>query len=205
MNIPSSISRSGRFRDDAWRRLAQTSGCALLHLRLGTVRPDGKSDGLVVNGAIVRNGVSSRVVRNAAEGGGDERTIAFIRYHSHLRGAPVDVNVLRTVPALIIAGGNDAEAGTDDAEALWRQGRSVEAPWTFAIEPDAAHANEASIVFSHELILPWIAAVLRQRLEPGSARLRPVAPDTGWRGDDAGWLPNEAAARGWRKVVRGTP
>src|SRR5262245_55628809 len=31
----------GRFRDQAWRRLAQTCECALLHMRLATIRPEG--------------------------------------------------------------------------------------------------------------------------------------------------------------------
>jgi hypothetical protein len=51
------------------------------------------------------------------------------------------------------------------------------------------------------LILPWIAAVLRQRFAPGSTRLRPVAAETESQSDEAGWLPDEAAARGWRMVV----
>jgi hypothetical protein len=66
-----------------------------------------------------------------------ERTVAFIRYHSHLREAPLDVNALKQIPALFIAGGKEEVAGTDDAEALWKRGRSVDAPWTFAIEPGA--------------------------------------------------------------------
>jgi hypothetical protein len=211
----------GRFRDQAWRRLARTCECALLHLRLGTIRPDGDGDGVVVDGAVVRSGVSNRVVRNAVEGGGDalvmlvrrlgeesrhrelkdaalvlwgwsapgnfgstfaavhpERTIAFIRYHSHRRGSPTDANALRNTPALLIAGGKDDVAGTDDAE-----------------------ASEASVVSSHELILPWIAAVVRQRLEPDSAHLRPIAREAGSHGGDAGWLPDEDVARGWRTVV----
>jgi hypothetical protein len=130
-----------------------------------------------------------------------ERTVAFIRYHSHRRGSPTDVNALRNIPALLIAGSEDEVAGTDDAEALWKDGRTVKAPWTFVIEPGVPHASEASVVSSQELILPWIAAVVHQRLEPRSTRLRPVTPETGWRSRDAGWLPDEAAARGWRMVV----
>src|SRR5262249_13382840 len=146
-----------------------------------------------------------------------ERTVAFIRYHSHLRGAPLDVDAVKNIPALLIAGGKDETAGSDDAEALWRSGRSAGAPWTFAIDPQEAHANEASVVSSHELILPWIAAIIRLRLATGSARLQPIGRDGGWFGDgrtgdfapgatfagqkaEASWLPDEAAARGWRAV-----
>ena len=60
----------GRFRDQAWRGVARTCECALLHLRLGTSRPE-MSAGLARNGVVIRNGISDRVVRTAGEGGGD--------------------------------------------------------------------------------------------------------------------------------------
>src|SRR4030095_10854052 len=186
----------GRFRDQAWRKLSQTCQCALLHLRLGTIRPEA-SAGFDVNGFVIRNGVSDRVVRTAAEGGADallvilqrlgedsahkelkdpplllwgwstptslgttfaelypERTVAFIRYHTHRRGIQLDMKVLRNIPALLIAGGEDALAGTEDAETFWKSGRAAGAPWTFAIEPGATHGTEESVVSSHGLILP---------------------------------------------------
>src|SRR4030095_9410054 len=174
----------GRFRDQAWRRLSQTCQCALLHLRLGTIRPEA-SAGIDVNGFVIRNGVSDRVVRNAATGGADallmilqrlgedsrhkelrgapllfwgwsaaasfgttfaalypERPVAFVRYHTHMRGLSLDMKVLKSIPALLIAGRKDERAGTEDAETLWKSGRSSGAPWTFAIEPDAPHVSE---------------------------------------------------------------
>jgi pimeloyl-ACP methyl ester carboxylesterase len=250
----------GRFRDQAWRRLSQACQCALLHLRLGTIRPEA-SAGIDVDGFVIRNGVSDRVVRTAAEGGADallvilqrlgedsahkelkdaplllwgwsapasfgttfaelypERTVAFIRYHTHRRGIQLDMKVLRNIPALLIAGGEDEIAGTEDAETFWKSGRAAGAPWTFAIEPGATHGTEESVVSSHGLILPWIAAVVRQRLAPGSTRLRPVTEDSGWLGNNqsaeigphatfaspkekASWLPDETTARGWRTVL----
>ncbi|HEU5256855.1 MAG TPA: alpha/beta hydrolase [Vicinamibacterales bacterium] len=250
----------GRFRDQVWRRLSQTCRCALLHLRLGTVRPEADA-GLAANGVVIRNGVSDRVVRTASEGGADallvilkrlgedsahrelkdapllfwgwsasatfgttfaelypERTVAFARYHGHLRGLSVNMNVLRTIPALLIAGGKDEIAGTEDAETFWKAGRSVAAPWTFAVEPEAPHGNEQSIVSSHALIIPWMAAVLGQRLAHDGRRLQPVTETGGWLGDSrtaqvapyttfaaskqvASWLPDEATARGWQTVT----
>lgn len=250
----------GRFRDQAWRRLSQTCECGLLHLRLGTIRPEASS-GLAVNGVVIRNGISNRVIRNAAEGGADallailrrlgedsahqevkdaplllwgwsasasfgttfaelhpERTIAFIRYHTHLRGLPANMKVLRNVPALLIAGGKDEQAGTEDAETLWKNGRSDGAPWTFAVERGATHADEPTVVSSHDLIMPWIAAVLRLRLAPGGTGLRPITSESEWLGNnrtgeiapqatfpgnkgEASWLPDEVSARGWRTVL----
>jgi pimeloyl-ACP methyl ester carboxylesterase len=252
----------GRFRDQAWRRLSETCECALLHLRLGTIRPDGSGD-RVVEGVVRHSGVSDRVVRNAAEGGADallvilqrlgedsahkelkdaplllwgwsatasfgttfaalypERTVAFVRYHTHRRGLQADLKLLRNIPALLIAGGKDQTAGTEDAETLWKSGRSAGAPWTFAIEPGATHASEETFVSSHELMIPWIAAVLGQRLAPGSSPLRRVTENNGWLGnnhsaevaphatfagpkEEASWLPDEVTARGWQTVLAG--
>jgi len=256
-------SAAGRFRDQVWRRLCERSECALLHLRLGTIRPE-PSPGIVVNGVVVRNGIPNRVLRNAAEGGADallmilqrlggesghqevkmcplllwgwsaaasfgttfaelhpERTVAFIRYHTHLRGLSPNIQILKNIPALLIAGERDETAGTEDAETFWKTGRSAGAPWTFAIEPGATHGDEERFVSSHELIMPWIAAVLRQRLEPGSTGLASVTENNGWLGHNrtteiapdgtfsgdktqASWLPDEPTARAWQNVVSKT-
>lgn len=191
----------GPFRDQVWRTLVETSECALLHLRLVTIRPEPSADPLVI--------------RNAAAGGADallamlqllgeksghqelkdaplllwgwsaaasfgttfaqlypERTVALVRYNAHLRGLSTDMKVLKDIPALLIAGDKDETAGTEDTERLWKSGRSAGAPWTFAIEPGATHGDERTFVSSEKLIIPWIAAVLRQRLQPDSVRLR---------------------------------
>jgi hypothetical protein len=253
----------GRFRDQAWRRLSQTCECGLLHLRLGTIRPEA-SAGQLRNGVVLRNGISDRVIRSAAEGGAEvllailqrlgedsahkemkdtpllflgwsrtasfgttfaelypDRTVAFIRYHAHLRGLSPNLKVLRNIPALLIAGGSDKQAGTEDAQTLWKSGRSAGAPWTFAIEPGATHGSEQAFVSSYALIIPWIEAVLHQRLESESTRLRPLTEESGWLGSnesvevvpyatfrgpqqEASWLPDEATARGWQTVLRAT-
>ena len=250
----------GRFRDQAWRRVARTCECALLHLRLGTIRSE-MSDGLARNGVVIRNGISNRLIRTAGEGGADalfsvlerlaedsahkdlknaplvlwgwsatasfattfaelypKRTVAFIRYHTHLRGLSPDITVLRNIPALLIAGGKDELAGTDDAETLRKLGRSAGAPWTFAVEANGTHASEETLVASHQLILPWIAAVVRQRLAPVGEPLRPLSGSGAWLGNHqtaeaasdgmfsgvkrtASWLPDETTARGWQAVI----
>jgi hypothetical protein len=250
----------GRFRDEAWHDVARTCKCALLHLRLGTIRPE-MSGGLARSGVVIRNGISNRLIRSAGEGGADalfsileqladdsahkelkkaplvlwgwsatasfattfaelypKRTVAFIRYHSHLRGSSPEITILKNIPGLLIAGSKDEVAGTEDAETFWKRGRSAGAPWTFAIEPNGTHASEASVVASHQLILPWIAAVLRQRLSSFGEPLRPVSDGGAWLGnhqtaeaapyalfsgarDTATWLPDEPTALGWRAVI----
>ena len=148
-----------------------------------------------------------------------ERTVAFIRYHTHLRGLSPDLIVLKNIPGLFIAGGNDELAGTEDAETFWRRGRSAGAPWTFAVEPNGTHGSEEGVVSSHELILPWIAAVVRLRIASTAEPLRLLSGDGAWLGNQqtaeaalhatcsgtkntASWLPDESTARGWQAVVR---
>jgi N-acyl-D-amino-acid deacylase len=44
----------GRFRDQSWRRVSETCACALLHLRLGTIRPEATA-GQPANDIVIRN------------------------------------------------------------------------------------------------------------------------------------------------------
>ncbi len=145
------------------------------------------------------------------------RTIAFIRYHSHARGLPLDVKTLARIPALIFAGQKDEQAGVEDSEAFLRSGRTLHAPWTLAIDPDATHMSREAVKKANELAIPWVRAVLAARLADTGGPLRPVEDTSGWfansrdrkvapaasfRGltEDASWLPDEASAQGWRVV-----
>jgi hypothetical protein len=145
-----------------------------------------------------------------------QRTIGFVRYNSGpVTGA--DATVLREVPALLLTAGHDAPATIDAAETLWKTGRSMGAPWTLAMLPDAAHGSEEDLKSASPVMLSWMTAVIRQRTSPGGGALRPVA-DPAWLGDlrtrevapettfggsklDATWLPDEATARAWRVAV----
>lgn len=230
-----------------WRTLSETSDCALLYLQLGTIRPDRAADAVFIRDAAAGGADALLAVlqRLGEQSGHPElkdaplllwggsagagfgttfaesypgRTVAFIRYHAHLRGYSPNMHVLKGIPALLIAGAKDETAGTADAKRLWRDGRSAGAPWTFAVEPRATHRDDQTLVSSQQLIIPWIAAVLRQRLRPGSGQLRTVAEESGWLGNnhntetapyatfpgpkrEASWLPDEETARGWRTVL----
>ncbi|MFC1736637.1 alpha/beta hydrolase family protein [Candidatus Hydrogenedentota bacterium] len=146
-----------------------------------------------------------------------ERTIGFIRYHSHRRGASTDMTVVAQIPALLIAGGKDATAGVEDSEELWMDGRSAGAPWTFVIEPDATHGSREVLKETNRLVMLWIKAVFNQRMAGNGAGLRPISENSAWTGDHltgeitpagsfpgkktkAIWLPDEASARAWRDV-----
>lgn len=146
------------------------------------------------------------------------RTIAFVRYHSHSRNMPVDVPTLATIPGLIFAGEKDTTAGVEDSEVLWRSGRRLNAPWTFALEPGATHGSRDALTAANQLALPWVRTVFERRMSDRAADLRPVDDSTGWlaavTGDetslarsfrgpkaDAAWLPDEATVNGWRRVT----
>ena len=146
-----------------------------------------------------------------------QRTLAFVRYHS----GPVtgDVNVVAKIPALYLSGRQDTTAPPRAAEDLWKSGRSLNAPWTFAIEPEAQHGDPKDLEKANDLVIPWIAAVTRQRLSP-SGSLRSVADGAAWIGNnqtaeirlfgeftgpkaEASWLPDETTARAWQRMLGG--
>ena len=146
-----------------------------------------------------------------------ERTAAVIRYHTHLREHKADIDVLSRTPVLLLAGEKDEAAGVEDAETLWKAGRRRGAAWTFAIEPGATHGDEQILMSSQQLMLPWIIAVVSQRVPTDAGRLRTLSDSAAWLGDQRGfaitpaasftgtkaevsWLPDEAAAKGWRVV-----
>jgi hypothetical protein len=119
---------------------------------------------------------------------------------------------------LIFAGEKDTTAGIEDSEALWKSGRALQAPWTFALEPGATHGSAEALKKANELAIPWIRAVIQQRLTNNGIGLRTVDDTSGWRASntaravgpagsfqgnkaEASWLPDEASARGWRLVT----
>lgn len=102
-----------------------------------------------------------------------QRTIGLVRYHSHRRGLPADMNVVTKIPALHIASTKDETAGVEDIQDLWRDGRSVGAPWTFAVEQDAPHVSLEALKKANDLMILWVAAVVRLRV-PSRGALRTV-------------------------------
>ncbi len=145
------------------------------------------------------------------------RTIGVVRYKSHSRTLHIDVESLRTIPALLLAGGDDPVAGTEDAEKLWRQGRAVEAPWTFAIQPGQGHGG-SGLEPATAFMLSWIEGVMHHR--PAGGKLREIDPANTWRADNrssridrgralaadlphTSWLPDERTAKLWQEVVGG--
>ena len=128
------------------------------------------------------------------------RTIAFVRYHSHSRGLPLELTTIARIPGLIFAGENDTTAGVEDSERLWKSGRALQAPWTFAVEPGAPHGSPEAVKKANDLAIPWMRAVVTQRLTNGTAALRPVDESSAWLAEGS-WLPDEASAKGWRLVT----
>ncbi len=71
-----------------------------------------------------------------------DRTIGFVRYHSHLRGIPVDTVVLARIPSLSVVGTTEREADiVEDTKALWAVLRRRAAPVGFTLhlgQPDVS-------------------------------------------------------------------
>lgn len=146
-----------------------------------------------------------------------ERTLAFIAYHAALTDVSSYLDVLKPIPALLINGGKDTTSGTAAAEQLWTAARAADAPWAFAVEPNAQHTDEQILTASHSLMLPWITAIVDKRAVNDSAKLRDVDLSLGWRIDQgtgqlqrygsqglqplSSWLPDELSARGWQGVT----
>jgi len=150
-----------------------------------------------------------------------ERTLGFVGYHSGgagrggIRGA--DIKALSQTPALLFGGGADLPGTVIMRDALWKSGRLLGAPWTFALEPDAPHGALRFMLTANDLLLPWIAAILQLRLSRNGETLR-VTDRTGWLGNiqsgdiassdaftgtksEATWLPDESTARAWQRLT----
>jgi len=145
-----------------------------------------------------------------------ERTVAFVRYNSGptLQG---DLSVLSRIPAVFFTGGKESKEIIDGTETAWKRGRALGAPWTFVINPDATHGNPNDLKKADQLLIPWITAVIRQRLSPKGDRLQAVPEGSAWIGNNrtgevapfgsflesrlqGSWLPDEPSAHAWHAV-----
>lgn len=226
------------YPDQEVRRLAETTDSVLLLTDFATIRtpidqiprgPDG-ADGLLMLLRRLAQESGHQELTDApllfwghsAGGGGvfaealPQRTIAFVAYRTPGGGA--NLKVLGQIPALFLVGGKDTTVLRAPIENRWTSGRSLGAPWTFSLDPDADHGSEESLRKANALVIPWIASVLRQRLSPAGGPLRVVTDGSAWLGNnmtgeaaphgafpgsklDASWLPDEPSARGWRAVL----
>lgn len=142
------------------------------------------------------------------------RTLAFVANKGAYYEAPSNVEV-RTVPALWITGADDTELRVNNITSLYATNRRFGALWALIIEPGVGH----EVATSKQLGLAFLADALALRLDAGG-RLVPADAAKGWLGDlrtaeiekapvspedhrAQVWLPGEATARLWVKVVLG--
>jgi hypothetical protein len=148
-----------------------------------------------------------------------QRTVAFVHYHSPQIGT-VDMNPLSQIPALLLAGGKDTVASPDGIHEFWQRGHSIGAPWTFSLDPESPHGdvdNNPFLKRADTLMIPWLTAVIQQRVAPDGKSLRDVPAVSSWIGNnDTGeisasatftgsrtnvnWLPDERSARAWQTL-----
>lgn len=145
------------------------------------------------------------------------RTAAFVSYQGNSRDITLDVQAMSRIPALIIAGAKDEQAGVEDSETLWKRGTAAAAPWTFLVQPNASHGSQEALARSHEFSIAWLRAVIDQRVASGG-KLKAVDSGAGWRGnlrsfetspapgrpgnESVTWLPDEGSARAWAIIAR---
>jgi pimeloyl-ACP methyl ester carboxylesterase len=130
-----------------------------------------------------------------------ERTIAFVRYHSGVGGLPNDLSALQRIPGLFLQAAGDIKdnpSAFTQLEAEWKRARVAGAPWTLGIEPDAVHQSPSDVKKANAVLIPWIAAILKMRLQPNGQGLRDVTPDS----DAENWFPDDLTKRGWTEVTR---
>lgn len=145
-----------------------------------------------------------------------ERTLGFIRYHSHMRQLQVDTARILAIPALFVAGELDQTAGVDDAREFWRRGRAQGAPWAFALHPGVPHFSLDGWLRASDLMWHWMEALIATHAETDPASAAPplspwladprsseVAAASAYDGDplSASWLPDSASAEAWTRLV----
>lgn len=146
-----------------------------------------------------------------------DRTIGFVRYHSHLRGIPVDTARLAGIPALSIVGTTRDEADMmEDTKQLWSVLRRREAPVAFAAHSAVPHVSIDGLVEAGPALRGWTEAVVRSRTTSNTL-LKPIEAADGWLLDDStkrvtpasktaaqsgttSWLPNEETAFNLRRL-----
>jgi hypothetical protein len=148
------------------------------------------------------------------------RVAAFVHYHSVQIG-DADMKRLIQVPALLIAGGKDTVVRPEVVHDFWQRGRTLGAPWTYAFDPDSPHGDDTpSYSFlkkSDGLMIPWIKAVIRERVSQDGQTLRELNDETAFMANNqtgeiaqsarfsgsksvASWLPDETSARAWQSL-----
>ena len=143
-----------------------------------------------------------------------ERTIAMVG----VRGGGFQLlgrnPALAGIPVLFALGKQDPYAyeTVELPQQAFLRYREIDAPWTIAIDPNAAHEAGAS----RYLAIPYLDAVIDRRLT--NLGLRPIQTATGWLGStlthtvasakqyqanpqQAVWLPNQEVAHKWQEYV----
>lgn len=124
---------------------------------------------------------------------------------------------IANIPVLFALGEKDriAISGTQDLPIqAFKRYRKLAAPWTLAVEAGAEH----ELGDTRLLAIPYLDALITQRLPDRGNDLKPIDHDQGWLGNlvthqiapvskfageplAAAWLPNEETARKWQQYV----
>jgi hypothetical protein len=236
------------YDDPRWRRLAETLDVCLLRADFSTMSTPinfmpgraevGGADGLSL--LVQRLAQESRHQElttapllfwghSAAGGWGatfatlyPQRTIAAVFYQSGAGGA--DMKAMSHIPALIVKDGGPVTVGPlgagVDPQVLWTNGRILGAPWTLVLQRNAPHGSPEHLKKADDVMIPWVTAVLHQRLSlTRDSTLASITNAGGWLGNNqtgevaphrtfsgaelsATWLPDEITAHAWQAAMK---
>lgn len=151
------------------------------------------------------------------------RTVGFVTYQSSPPSSGDSFGVVNKIPALILYGGKDSQRAITAAENTWKAARADDAPWAYTLDPEAFHGDDPDgypyVKQADALMIPWVAALIRQRVPRSGTGLHPVNDASAWLAnrrtgeivpaatysgprEEASWLPDEVSAKGWRVASR---
>jgi pimeloyl-ACP methyl ester carboxylesterase len=107
-----------------------------------------------------------------------ERVVAFAAIKGGYYFTEPQAGEIAHVPGLLIAGGKDEAFRFEAIRRVFEKGRSLNAPWARAVEPEAGHGVERS----NDLAIPHLEAALGLRLGDDGV-LKKIDPADGWMGD----------------------
>jgi hypothetical protein len=203
---------TGQNAYSVWHTAAESLSCALLHLRVSTIRapepgrnPNDPQRNAALGGA---DGLLALMHRFARESRHPELVNApfvfwgwsaqsafgptFALLHPertvgfiryHSGGFPIEVGRLKGIPALLFLAAQDNPDALKAATTSFDQARSLSAPWAMVVQSGAHHEIRApEIESAARLTMPWIDAVVNARVR-GTQRLQPLTSTDGWLGD----------------------
>jgi dienelactone hydrolase len=164
---------------DPSKGLGRALFAALDQFSIQTDRPELRTAPVILLGFSAAGAFAARLV-----GFAPQRIAAAVLSHAGQdRSLGLDTIQLAdaslTVPELVIVGGKDQTVGTELSYAYFHRYWKLGAPWLFATQNDVEHCCTSD---AKDLVLVWLDAVLKSRLQKVSGGLAPIHKTDGYYG-----------------------